>query len=63
MPPLSHFEQQCPNASVPPQVYHQATAEAKEKFQADKKAYENRSPEEVAAATMAAEEAAAVSVP
>ncbi|KAF9498242.1 HMG-box [Pleurotus eryngii] len=40
-------------------IYHQATADAKEKFQADKKAYENRSPEEVAAATMAAEEAAA----
>ncbi|KAF4600524.1 hypothetical protein EYR38_005153 [Pleurotus pulmonarius] len=40
-------------------VYHKATAHAKEKFQADKKAYENRSPEEVAAATMAAEVAAA----
>ncbi|KDQ28812.1 hypothetical protein PLEOSDRAFT_1102853 [Pleurotus ostreatus PC15] len=56
---MTEDEKLYPNASVPLQIYHQATADAKEKFQADKKAYENRSPEEVAAATMAAEEAAA----
>ncbi|KAG5220541.1 HMG-box [Salix suchowensis] len=56
---MTEDEKLYPNASIPLQIYHQATADAKEKFQADKKAYENRSPEEVAAATMAAEEAAA----
>jgi hypothetical protein len=44
------------------QQYHKAVESAKERYSQDKKAYENRSPEEVAAANAAVAEAAAVCV-
>lgn len=40
------------------QIYNQAMASAKERYSADKKAYDNRTPEEVAAANAAAAVAA-----
>jgi len=42
------------------QFYHKAVESAKERYSQDKKAYDNRSPEEVAAANAAVAEAAAV---
>jgi len=42
------------------QYYHKAVESAKERYSQDKKAYDNRTPEEVAAANAAIAEAAAV---
>lgn len=42
------------------QYYHKAVESLKERYSQDKKAYDNRTPEEVAAANAAVAEAAAV---
>ena len=49
------------DAYCPFQTYHQAVREAKVQYSEEKKAYDNRSPEEVEAANAAAAAALAVS--